>query len=159
MQVHPLKERFFKHVNKTSTCWLWTAYCQKIGYGVFGIGSRTDKTRKTQLAHRVSWIIHNGLIPDGMKVCHSCDNPPCVNPEHLWLGTQADNVLDAAKKHRMVGFKGSKNNASKLTESQVLEIRKIFDESHITIAQLTRLFPVSRPVIQGIVDRRFWTHI
>lgn len=91
------QEKFWPKVQKTSTCWLWTACKTKLGYGKLS----------WKQAHRVSWEIHNGAIPVGMCVCHKCDNPPCVNPDHLFLGTQKDNILDAKKKGRLIG-KGKK---------------------------------------------------
>ena len=87
-------DRFWDKVDKTGECWIWTASKNKKGYGRFGFGSRA------QLAHRVSWLLSNGEIPDGMLACHTCDNPPCVNPSHLWLGTQKDNVVDMSSKGR-----------------------------------------------------------
>src|SRR6266567_1582450 len=92
----PPEQRFWPKVRKTSTCWLWTGMKHyKFGYGFFqvGIGDR-------QLAHRISWKIHNGPIPDGLYVLHKCDTPPCVNPDHLFLGTYYDNMDDMDQKGR-----------------------------------------------------------
>lgn len=84
-------------VNEETGCWEWTAQRAKgkWPYGHFRIG------KKTWLAHRASWFLHRGVIPDGMDVCHRCDNPSCVNAEHLFLGTQLDNTVDAARKGRL----------------------------------------------------------
>lgn len=85
---------FWKKVEKTETCWLWTAALNNSGYGAFAFeGSRW-------LAHRFSYFIHKGPIPTGMYVLHRCDSPRCVNPDHLWIGTQADNMRDCAEKGR-----------------------------------------------------------
>lgn len=89
----PRDERFWQKVEKTDTCWLWRGSKNTTGYGQL----RTDRLEK---AHRISWEIHNGPIPDGLAVLHACDNPPCVNPSHLWLGTQADNARDRQAKGR-----------------------------------------------------------
>ncbi len=90
----PPAERFWKFVKKTSSCWIWTGGVKGHGYGSF------FKDGKQLAAHRFSWEIANGPIPSGMCVCHKCDNPICCNPDHLFIGTQSDNLLDAASKNR-----------------------------------------------------------
>ena len=87
-------ERFFEKVEKTEKCWGWLAGTNKDGYGKFKMRG------KTLQAHRLSWVIHNGIIPEGMCVLHHCDNPPCVNPAHLFLGTILDNNRDRDAKGR-----------------------------------------------------------
>lgn len=93
-----LKKRFFAKIELIPfhSCWEWTACKDEKGYGHIGI----KRSRPTK-AHRVSRVIHNGSIPTGMFVCHSCDNPSCVNPNHLWLGTNKDNIIDASSKRRL----------------------------------------------------------
>jgi hypothetical protein len=100
-----------------SGCWLWTGAMNRDGYG----HARRDS--KTQLAHRVSYQMHRGPIPEGMCVCHTCDEPSCVNPDHLWLGTHLDNVRDMNAKGRHHDASGEANGRAKLTIEKVREIR------------------------------------
>ena len=98
-------ERYWNKVGKTEDCWLWTANKFKGGYGQYQFLGKPNG------AHRISWIIHYGEIPKGMHVLHRCDNPPCVNPNHLFLGTHTDNMKDKAEKgrSRTNNKKGSSN--------------------------------------------------
>lgn len=88
-------DRFWANVDKSGDCWTWTAGRYPTGYGMFGVN------RVPRGAHRVSWELTHGPIPAGLEVCHSCDNPPCVRPSHLWLGTHRQNIEDAGRKGRM----------------------------------------------------------
>lgn len=102
----PLADRFWEKVRKTDGCWEWLAYTCKFGYGRIG-GVRGQVLD----AHRVSWELHNGPIPEGICVLHHCDNPPCTNPDHLFLGTLSDNLADMYAKGRQGprGLSGPKN--------------------------------------------------
>lgn len=95
MRYQPtLEERFWAKVEKTDGCWLWTAALSTTGYGRIGVG------KKMAYTHRLSWEMHNGPIPPGMHICHHCDNPKCVRPDHLFLGTRTDNMRDMWRKGR-----------------------------------------------------------
>jgi hypothetical protein len=115
----PIKERFEKFINKTteSGCWLWTGADNGYGYGAFAL-----RKYHVVAAHRLSWELYVGPIPDNMDVLHKCDTPPCCNPLHLFLGTHKDNMQDATHKGRLPY--GEKNHLSKLTEDKVKSIRK-----------------------------------
>lgn len=93
----PLAARFWSFVVQHERCWEWTGARTAYGYGILGRGTREDGLI---YAHRVSWELHNGSLPDGLCVLHTCDNPPCTNPNHLWLGTKGDNNRDMVAKGR-----------------------------------------------------------
>lgn len=128
-------------------CWIWTNGTNRAGYGVIVTGG------VRWLAHRLSWKVYNGEIPDGMIVCHRCDNPSCVNPNHLFLGTTKDNMDDMNKKGRHA--KGESVKSAKLTESQIDSIRAMTC-SNIRIA---KHFGVSRSCIDLIKNGKTWRHV
>ena len=148
---HPsLDVRFFSKVKKTKGCWTWIASCRnKSGYGQF-------KFRGTMyLAHRVSYILHVGEIPNGKLVCHTCDNRLCVNPKHLFLGTVLTNNHDCISKGRDVHARGEANGRNKLSNSDVRLIRAS-DKSDMDLA---KLLGVSKSHVGNIRSRRCWKHI
>jgi hypothetical protein len=153
-RVRPPEDRFWEHVDKTGSCWLWTAYRNPKGYGVFGLTSR-----KLVLAHRFAWTIEYGEIPDGLGVCHTCDTPACVNHAHLFLGDQAANMGDASQKGRFPVRHGSHAARSKLTQEDVREIRARYVARKVSAPMLAREFGTSPSNIMLIVNRRTWTHI
>lgn len=140
------EERFWLRVNKTETCWLWTGALDKDGYGV-----SLDKR-----AHRHSWIIGFGPIPDGMSVLHSCDAPPCVRPGHLFLGTTRDNVDDKIAKGRQAI--GERIASAKTTENDVREMRRLRSEG-MKLVPLSQQFGLSVATISHIVRRDTWRHV
>lgn len=136
-------------------CWEWQGRLDRHGYGRIRDGGEGSATR---LAHRVSWEAHHAQpIPDGMCVCHSCDNRACVNPAHLFIGTHQDNVVDRDRKGRQI--RGERHHKSKLTSKQVQAIRAEHENSGIAIARLAHDYGVSDYAIRQIVQRRHWRHI
>lgn len=146
------KKRFFENIKKEKGCWVWTGLKNKQGYG------RMTIKKKDKLAHRFSWEMYFGDIPDGMFVCHKCDNPPCVNPKHLFVGTRFDNARDMVSKGRNRDDKGSKHPSAKLTEEQVLLIRKRLEAGEMQI-NLAKEFNVHKCTISMIKRRENWRHI
>jgi hypothetical protein len=160
----PLETRFWQYVNKTDGCWLWTgSIANRHGYGRISIGS--GENHRVIAAHRLSWEIHSmEPIPSGMFVLHRCDNPPCVRPDHLFLGTQFTNMSDASSKRRLPQQRypgmcaGEKNGRAKLTDAQVREIR-ILSKKGFAQRKIAKLFNVSRSAIGFIQHNKMWTHV
>lgn len=140
------------HSPELGNCWLWTAFCYPNGYG------KRIWENGESYAHRVSWIINRGEIPDGLQVLHKCDVRNCVNPKHLFLGTQKDNMRDMINKGRMVipPRNGEKNSNSKLTIAQVREIRIRYAVGGISHKKLGDEFGISDGQIGYIVNYKGW---
>ncbi len=147
------KERFFSKVQKTDTCWEWTDDV----HGGFGYG-RLWRNGRYHRAHRVSYELHKGEIPDGMQVNHTCNNSSCVNPDHLYLGTQRDNIDDRVRADRSHRPQGVKHPMVKLTEDKVLQIRQMIKTGmyHRIIAEV---FGVHKVTISDINTRKRWAHL
>jgi len=131
-------------------CWVWMGSSQVRGYG------EIISNNRKHLAHRASYEAFVGKIPKGMYVCHACDNVACVNPNHLFLGTQKQNLQDMASKGRSTW--GEKNPMAKLTEEQVKEIKHGFATGK-TDTELSKQFNISRSTIYGIRNSRLWSYI
>ena len=150
-----IEERFWQKVNKKSNdeCWDWLGSTRSDGYGQINRGQRGFGMQST---HRLSREIHFGKIPDGMHVLHSCDNQRCVNPSHLFLGTNNDNIADRVSKGR--SMRGESHFNSKLTEEDVLEIRKLYIpwDRDFSLYALARKYNVTMSAIHDIVTRKNW---
>lgn len=157
-----MEDAFWKRVEKKSSgCWEWASYRDRKGYGSI----KFVKGGKNVFAHRLSWQIHFGEIPEGLHVCHHCDNPPCVNPDHLFVGTAAENLADMRAKGRgskpprghIDHQRGESNKMAKLTAAQVREIRAI--GGRVPQSDLARRYGVGQQAIQKILLRQRWKHI
>lgn len=156
-----LEERFWSHVKIDSQgCWVWTGRTVRKGYGVICVDGKEVRV------HRFAYERFNGPIPRGkgtgaqeIVVMHTCDNPACVNPRHLVLGTTAANNRDRALKGRSAKLRGSENPFHKLTEAEVREIRRLRDEHGWSLKALAERFGISQSQVCNIVKRRQWTHV
>jgi hypothetical protein len=163
-QSRPVPDRFWEKVNKDgplcvrlgTKCWVWMGGTYLNGYGCIKI------KRHMVSVHRLSWQLANGEIPEGMFVLHKCDNRPCVNPDHLFLGTQQDNVDDMITKGRRpsnsVAISGEHNGRHKLTSADAIAIRERFAGGE-TGPSLAADFHVSKSAVYRIVERRRWLNV
>jgi len=150
----PLEDRFRRKVRKTEKCWLWVGTVRPNGYGAIQEGGRGSRTIS---AHRLSYQLHKGPIPDGMVVMHSCDNPACVNPDHLFVGTYKENTADMISKgrKRAVAPLGVDNGKAKLNDALVRYIR----QSDKNAAGIARELNFSETCIRSVLSGRTWSHV
>lgn len=176
-------ERFWDKVHKSDGCWNWTASKYPDGYGAINI------RRKCRPAHQISWLIHYGEIPNGCEVCHHCDNPACVRPDHLYAASHSQNVkdmhikgrgvytsgddhwtrkypervlrgnLNGAHKHPERMARGEKNGNSKLTEKLVRDMRLIYHRGRVSSRSLATRYGLDKSTVLDIVYRRIWKHV
>jgi hypothetical protein len=148
----PVEERLQFWVDRSGECHEWRGYTTKLGYGKIRLNGRSE------FVHRVAWQQSRGPIPAGFKVCHKCDNRRCVNPDHLFLGTQADNMRDMAAKKRRRGIggqRGEKHHQAKITAEQVRAIRA----SEMTNAELATLYGLTRRYVWSVRHGTTWKHV
>lgn len=147
-------ERFWLKVNKQGDngCWVWTGCLNSCGYGALKIGQQTFG------AHRVSLAISGKEIPDGLCACHICDNPPCVNPEHLWIGTHKQNMWDSVEKDRHHHLRGEQMHIAKLKTPQIHQIRQMGLDG-VANAIIAQQFNVHQSTIRKVLDGRTWWHV
>lgn len=140
---------FSKTIRKDNGCWEYTGQRDAKGYGYY------NRTR----AHRLAYELRCGAIPEGLCVCHSCDNPPCINPDHLWLGTQADNQADKYLKRRSSAPSGEQNHNAKLTELQVRGIKRLLQDPNANPYLIATDYGVSFSTIFSIRRGQTWKHV
>ena len=146
------EQRFWSKVNKTESCWLWTAGIFSNGYGQY------KNKGKMLKAHRYSYELHKGKIAEGLLIRHTCDVRSCVNPNHLLVGTQQDNINDMIERNRHRYAKGESCHNAILTKDDVIEIR-IFREFGFTQQELGKMYGVVRETIKNVLLKKTWSHI
>lgn len=154
-KIKTLEERFWEKVDIQSTgdCWNWLGAKNSGNYGVININ------RKMVYAHRLSYELHFDKIPDRLVVGHKCDNPRCVNPQHLFLGTQQDNILDKIQKGRNGSPLGEKSHLSKLKLEDVLVIKNLLSGKTYYDREIAEMFGVTTGCIQGIKQGHTWAWV
>jgi predicted XRE-type DNA-binding protein len=149
----PISERIEKHIVSKTDCWLTDFSPSSGDYPRISING------KPKLLSRVIYELNFGKIPPGMFVCHKCDNPACVNPSHLFLGTPQDNITDRNSKNRQARLKGSLHGQAKLNEEKVLEIKQLLAENILSQREIAKLYGVSQRIILNIKKGRAWIHV
>lgn len=153
MQLNTTADFHKKYRISDSGCWEWLGFLNEWGYGRFNMNGRKI------LAHRASWEIHFGPIYLGALVCHKCDNPSCVNPNHLFLGSVKDNAVDMAAKGRQNGPRGVSHHSAKLNPDLVREIRQKHKSGLLGTYDIAREYGVTQAAAWAVVARKTWKHV
>ena len=148
-------DRFYNKVNKDTPtgCWEWTAGLDKDGYGTFKLDGKKWR------AHRLSWIIAKGDIPEDIVVCHTCDNRKCCNDSHLFLGNNSMNTYDAIRKRRKADTSGEANGRAILTENKVIEIRYLCEQGLLSQKEISERTGISQALISMIKTKKIWKDV
>jgi hypothetical protein len=157
-----LRDRFDRHVVRTEGCWKWTGAKMPNGYGKFGMpkGTSHRKPWMAKLAHRIAYEIANGEIPEGLQVLHHCDNPACVKPAHLFVGTQKENIADMYSKGREsgCGVRGESNPSARF-EAKDAALMRLLADCGVKQHRLIPLFGVTRSTVSRVALRKSWAHV
>lgn len=150
--------RFWSKVDRKepNECWIWKGSFKENGYPQLGVGSITNGTRTMRMAHRLSWLIHFGEVPAGKFVLHHCDTPACVNPNHLYLGTNTDNMGDAARRDRIAH--GVRHTYAKLNPEKVRRVRAMF-KAGTNCNQIAEKMGVTSATIQQVIEGQTWRRV
>jgi predicted XRE-type DNA-binding protein len=150
--------RFWSKVDQSGDCWIWTGKLHRDdgwGYGRFYV--HTQEGTITVKVHRLAYMITYGDIPSGLCVCHRCDNPRCIRPDHLFLGTNLDNIQDMVQKGRQA--RGERNGLSRFTSEQVRSMRHLYTVDRMRQAEIARVFGVDRRTVNRIVRYQLWRDV
>lgn len=157
-KVLPPANELYQRLNKWTvqsdedSCWIWVGTTDIRGYGLIVVHPGIYK------AHRLSWTAYHGPIPEGKYVCHTCDNRSCVNPDHLFIGSQADNMADMVKKGRAGRLAGEKNGRSRLTEDQAREILRLRKEG-VSLRRVATMFGIGKTTVRHITNGTTWGYL